>query len=132
MDLNVSSEADINQLIQAINCSGQGSFNVKWYSSLILSQKVDISNTKNVTVTGYGLATVRGGLGMGESYGGANSSSIFYVTNGSTLRLSHMVLAGRQAQNGGAVDLMSSSSLFVYGCAFENNNASNGGQRNVQ
>ena len=130
--LNVTSEADIHKLTQVFNCTGQGSFNVKWYSSVTLAQRIDISSMKNVTITGSGFPTIRGGLGTDENDRGEGvdpdkGTAIFSVSNGSTLRLSHLVLTGGQAENGGAVYLVSSSTLFVFGCTFANNNASNGG-----
>ena len=87
---------------------------------------------KNVTVTGVGSPTIHGGL-YNENTGEDNLDAgeglgIFSVSDASTLKLSNLVLTGGNAQDGGAVNLLSSSSLFVYDCTFLSNNASNGGE----
>lgn len=132
--LNVTSEADIHELTQVFNCTGQGSFDVKLYSSVSLDQRIDIPIMTNVTITGYGFPTISGGLGVGTRDGSSvfdrenGTTGLFSVSNGSTLRLNHLVLAGGEADNGAAVRLYSSSTLFVFGCTFANNKAWNGGE----
>lgn len=131
--VNVTSAAGAQDLNDVLACTGPGSFNITWHGSLTIEQRIEVSGDKNVTVTG---ATFRGILddALGEDrivaaiVKGGNSSGLFYVSEGSYLRLNHMVLDGGNAENGGAVEVLSSSSLFVFGCTFRNNNASNGGE----
>ncbi|MEP5117786.1 MAG: hypothetical protein ABJQ90_18820, partial [Parasphingorhabdus sp.] len=99
VDWNVTSEADIHKRTLDIKCMGQGSFNIKWYSSQMLSQWVDMLNTKCVTETGYVFPTICGGSGLGDSHGGADGSCIFSGSNGSTFRLCDLVRAGGRADN---------------------------------
>lgn len=133
--VNVTSEADIHRLTHVLNCTGQGSFDVRWYSSLTLAHRIEVSDAKNVTIRGSASPTIRGGIiDAGKGDGGTvidrenATTGIFSVSDGSTLRLSHLVLAGGREKNGGAVDLVSSSNLFLVDCAFLNNNASKGGK----
>lgn len=132
--LNVTSEADIHTLTQVFNCTGQGSFHVRWDRSLTLDQRVDIPSNKNVTITGSGFPTIRGGLGVDERDEESiidrenGTTGVFSVANESTLLLSHLMFAGGRAEDGGAVYLYPSSTLFVSDCTFSNNKASYGGK----
>lgn len=116
--VNVNSPADVQNLTDALACTGGGAFNISWNSSVAIAEKIEVSNSKDVTITGTGSTVVSPASGAG----------IFSVSGGSTLRLNDLVLAGGSADQGGAVDLLSSSSLFVSDCDFTNNNASNGGE----
>ena len=132
VEINVTSIADVHNLNDVMNCTGEGDFMVTWYSNLTLDQTIEASNMKNVTVTGVGSPTIHGGL-YNENTGEDNLDAgeglgIFSVSDASTLKLSNLVLTGGNAQDGGAVNLLSSSSLFVYDCTFLSNNASNGGE----
>lgn len=132
--VHVTSAADVQDLTEALTCTGEGVFNVKWYPSLTVAQTINVSNRKTVTVTGTGHPIIRGALANGNDWGavvdgeGRNNTGIFSVSNRSTLHLNDLVLDGGNAEHGGAVALTSSSSLFVSSCTFTNNNASNGGE----
>ena len=132
--VHVTSAADVQDLTDALTCTGEGAFNVTWHRSLTITQTINVPNRKHVTVTGAGRPSIRGALPDGNNYGedvdagGGNFTGIFFVCNGSTLRLNHLVLDGGSAEYGGAVALHSSSSLFILGCAFANNNAEKGGE----
>lgn len=79
-----------------------------------------------------GYPIIRGALADGNHDGAVgdagNGTGIFSVSNGSILRLNELVLEGGNAEYGGAVGLLSSSSLFVSSCTFANNSASQGGE----
>lgn len=132
--INVTSAADVQNLTTALACTG-GMFDITWYPSVTLAQRIEVSNETSVTVTGIGLPSIRGVLvddnganAIGDA-GAGSGTGLFSVSNGSTLRLNGLVLEGGNAEHGGAVDLQSSSSLFVLGCTFANNTAGmNGGE----
>ena len=127
----ITSKADVQALNDALACDGEGYFNITWYSSLTIEEGIKIFHKKNVIVTGA-VSRVGGGLGNVNGAGividVGGGTGIFAVSDGSILRLNNLVLQGGNAENGGAVDVRSSSSLFVFGCIFSNNNASNGGE----
>lgn len=134
VSVNVTSIADVQDLSDALTCTGESFVNVTWYPSLTIAQTINVSNRKEVTVTGVGHPIIRGALVDGNDHeifadaGDGNGTGIFSVSNGSTLRLNHLVLDGGNAKYGGAVDLSSSSTLFVSNCTFANNRASKGGE----
>lgn len=132
--VNVSSTADVQNLTEVLACTGGGSFSVTWYASLTIEKRIEVFDDKDVTVTGTSLpGSSLDALGD-ESIAGAiflkpgSGTGMFAVSNGSTLRLNHLALEGGGAENGGVVEVVSSSSLFVFGCTFANNNASKGGE----
>ena len=122
VDLNVNSTADVHTLSDVLACTGDGSFNITWCASLTIESRIEISDMKNVTVTGNGFPSLRGAVSE------ENDAGIFSVAMGSTLRLNHVALEGVNAANGGAVIVRSSSSLFLVDCVFRDNNASIGGE----
>lgn len=128
VSVNVTSAADIDDLNDVMNCTGQGNFNVSWYSSLILGQNVNVHGLKEVTIAGFGFPTIHGGLGDDYDGGAGGGTGMFSVSDMSTLSLSKLVLAGGKNTYGGAVDLVSSSFLFAHDCNFTNHNASYGGE----
>lgn len=135
--MNVTSSADVLNLTGAINCTGEGVFNVTWYNSLHIDQIIEVSHGKKVTVTGFGFPTIRPGINYdGDDTGAADdlgsTTGIFSVSNDSGLILKQLVLEGGFSEEGGAVGVTSSSSLYVYDCGFGNNNASTGGKNTVK
>lgn len=133
--LNVTSTADVQNLTNALACTGEGAFDIKWKTSLTIAQAIEVSNNKDVTVTGTNFPSIHGALSdenggdASTDTGAGRGTGLFTVSNGSTLRLNRLVLEGGNAENGGAVELQSSSSLFVFDCTFANNNAHNGGEK---
>lgn len=130
--VDVTSAADVQNLAATLACTGEGTFDITWYPSVTITQRIEVSNEKNVTVTGNGFPRIRGALagdnGADAIVDAGSGTGIFSVSNRSTLRLNHLVLDGGNADSGGAVDVRAASSLFVFGCAFVNNNATNGGE----
>lgn len=130
--VNVTSTTDVDNLMDALACTGDGVFNITWYLSATIEETIQVSNNKSVTVTGTGDSRSHGELGEDNRAGSiieaGGGTGIFAVSNGSTLHLNHLVLDGGNAENGGAVELLTASSLFVFGCTFTNNNASYGGE----
>ena len=129
--VNITSKADVQSLTDALACEGEGDFNITWYSSLTIEKTIEVFDRKNVAVTGAG-SLVGGRLGNDNGAGvvinAGGGTGVFSVSDGSTLYLNNLVLEGGNAENGGAVDVRSTSSLFAFGCIFSNNNASNGGE----
>lgn len=130
--VNVTSAADVQNLTDVLSCTGEGDFIVTWYSSLAITETIVVSNEKNVTVTGINFPCIRGAVvdnnGVRAAVDAESGTGLFTASNGSTLRLKNLVLAGGNAEHGGAVNLHSSSSLDVFGCTFAYNNATNGGE----
>lgn len=131
--VNITSTADVRNLTDVLACTGGGSFDITLYSSVIIAQRIEVANMKSVSVTGAGFPSIRGAPADDDGAAGAigndgSGHGIFHVANGSTLRLNNLVLEGGNAEDGGAVNLVASSSLFVLDCTFTNNNASNGGE----
>eukprot|EP00904_Undaria_pinnatifida_P000881 jgi/Undpi1/10794/HiC_scaffold_29.g13242.m1 len=114
-----------------MNCSGEGFFNATLYNTVQIQQRIEVSNQKSVTITGSGFPTLRAAtLGTDESSAVAdvgNFTGIFLVSGGSTLTMNALVLEGGRSKDGGAVVVLSSSSVHAFDCTFENNNATTGG-----
>eukprot|EP00904_Undaria_pinnatifida_P006566 jgi/Undpi1/3039/HiC_scaffold_15.g06415.m1 len=136
--INVTSAADVQNITDVLACTGGGTFHITWYTSATILQTIEVSNKKEVTVNGVGVPSIRGVLANDNDEGTAidtdvgSDAGIFSVSNGSTLRLNNLVLEGGNAEHGGAVNLFSSSSLYVVGCTFVNNSATNGAVSNEQ
>lgn len=132
--INVISPADVQNLTDVFACPGRGTFDISWYSSATITQTIEISDMKEVTITGVGVPRVGGALADNNGAGAVvntefgSDTGMFSVSNGSTLRLNHLVLEGGNAEHGGAISLKLSSSLFVLSCVFANNIAENGGE----
>lgn len=134
--LDVIEAADVERLMDKLNCTGRGDFNITWYSSLQIGQRIDVSDKKNLTVTGSEFPTISGALDDDNDAGGnvttGTATGIFSVSGGSILRLNHLALEGGDAFSGGAVSVYSSV-LVAVGSTFANNHASkNGGERTFQ
>ncbi|CAM9418710.1 unnamed protein product, partial [Laminaria digitata] len=121
--VNITSTTDVQNLTDALDCTGEGSFDITWYPSVTIVQRIEVSNKKSVTVTGIDLPSIRGKLAddNGADAIADAAAGLFSVTNGSTLSLNNLVLEGGKSEYGGAVEVHSSSSLFVFGCSFANN-----------
>lgn len=130
--VDVYSTADVQILTDELACTGEGFFNITWHQSLSVEKNIKVSGNKNVTITGTDFrSSIRGAFaddnaGSVVNYGGG--TGIFSVSNGSSLRLNYLVLEGGRAENGGAVDVISNSSLYLFGCNFTDNRASIGGE----
>lgn len=132
VELHINSTADVRKLADALSCVGDGVFNITWHGSLTINEIIEISNEKNIAITGAGFASFHGEFGddivAGAVIDARSDTGIFSVSNGCTLRLDDMVLVGGNSENGGAVTVISSSALILSGCTLTRNNASNGGE----
>ena len=131
VSMDLTTTADIQSLTDAMNCSGEGFFNATLYNTVQIQQRIEVSNQKSVTITGSGFPTLRAAtLDTDESSAVAdvgNFTGIFLVSGGSTLTMNALVLEGGRSKDGGAVVVLSSSSVHAFDCTFENNNATTGG-----
>eukprot|EP00904_Undaria_pinnatifida_P002787 jgi/Undpi1/12509/HiC_scaffold_6.g02178.m1 len=118
--MEVASAADLETMSNAINCTGEGTFHVTWIGSLQLHQSIDISDNKQLTITGSNPVPE-------TVIDGGNATNIVSVSGGSTLNLVSLVLNGGNSDEGGAVAARDFSVVNVVGCSFTNNNASLGG-----
>lgn len=132
--INVTSLADVRNLTDVMGCTGGGVFDVTWYNSLEIEERIEVSDHTSVTVTGFGFPTILliAGLTDNDDNVGVvidlESTGIFSVLNGSSLVLKKLMIDGGRSKHGGAVAVTFSSSLYVYDCAFANNNATTGGE----
>eukprot|EP00904_Undaria_pinnatifida_P007520 jgi/Undpi1/3899/HiC_scaffold_16.g07267.m1 len=118
-----------------MNCSGEGFFSATLYNSVQIQQRIEVSTRKTVNITGDGFptisaATLDNALDSAESSAVTdvgNSTGIFLVSGGSTLTMKSLILDGGRSEDGGAVVVLSSSSMHVFDCTFKNNNATNTG-----
>ena len=120
--MEVASAADLETMSNAINCTGEGTFHVTWIGSLQLHQSIDISDNKQLTITGSNPVPE-------TVIDGGNATNIVSVSGGSTLNLVSLVLNGGNSDEGGAVAARDFSVVNVVGCSFTNNNASLGGEK---
>lgn len=133
VDIHVTEAGDLPRLSDVLNCTGGGVFNISWLSSLYIPQVIEVSSSKVVTVTGSGFPTISGVLNddvdaVDVEIDSGSTSGMFSVSDGSTLSINDIVMNGGQSEEGGAIAVLSSSSLWVSGCTFKNNNASTGGE----
>lgn len=135
---NVNSTNDVDDLIDILQCTGGGALNVTWKGRVAIDRTIDVSSGIHLTVNGYG--SVKSGHADGDTsvdvIDGQMTTGIFSVSNGSTLRLSNIILEAGNSPMGGAVAVLSSSrtsdivsSVTINDCTFANNNASLGGNR---
>lgn len=131
--LNVTTAVDVQYLTDLMDCTGQGVFDITWYSSLQIAHTIEVSNQKTVTVTGSGFPVIHAGpKDNSDNIDHGGTPGIFSVSNGSTLYLNYLVFEEGRSDDWGVVDVRASSSLFVFDCVFANNNASAGGETKVQ
>lgn len=123
--MEVGSAADLHNLANTMNCTGMGKFDVTWIGSLQLEKRIEVSDNKELTITGSTpLFTV-----LPEAVIDAgNTTGIISVSKGSTLTLVSLLLKGGNSESGGAVDVSSFSSIYVADCLLTSNNASIGGE----
>lgn len=123
--MDVGSTTDLQRMTNAINCTGEGAFDVTWNGTVPIDQRIELSDKKNLTITGsVTLVTGRPGAVIYAR----NKTGLFSVSGGSTLKLQNLVLKGGSSEEGGGVYMRSSSSVYVVGCSFIDNNASTGGE----
>ena len=131
ISVNVTTNDDMHRLTDAMNCTGQGVFNVTLYSSVQVNRRIEVSNQKRVHITGSGFPAIRAEpcdneLLSASPYAGT-TTGIFLVSNHSTLSINALVLEGGCGEDGGGVAVLASSCLHAYACTFRNNSAAAGG-----
>ncbi|CAN0056334.1 unnamed protein product, partial [Scytosiphon promiscuus] len=100
-------------------CPGR-EFNVYWIESIELSQPFQLSNATTLRVTGESKET--------SVADGAGKSTLFEVSDLSTLYLEALALTGGYGEDGGAVAIRSGAVVTLEDCAVYGNTAtSNGG-----
>lgn len=125
--LTVLTETDIENVTAAMNCSGKAEFHITWQGIVQITQPFQVSDHKNLTVTGG----VLDGAGVAAVVDGGNTTGMFEVSEGSTLILSGMMLKRGNSDRGGAVFVTGSSALSVVDCGFTDNLAWKGGEMYV-
>ena len=135
--VNVNSTSGVQGLINEINCTGEGFFDVTWYGTVQIEQTIVVSDQKSVTITGSNSPTASTGESDPDepvaTIDGGNTTRLFDVSDGSILTLNILVLNGGYSEGDGGGVTVSSGSLNVFGCAFANNQAlSNGGEVTIR
>lgn len=141
VSVNLTSSGDMQGLIDAMNCSGAGVYDVTVHGRLQIGEILKVSERKNVTVTGY-VGTAMGSASDTDSALGSTSDSyavldagnktgMFLVSEGSTLTINKLILEGGFSEDGAAIAVTSSSTLKVFDCDFTNNTASMSGGENI-
>ena len=59
--VNVNSTSGVQGLINEINCTGEGFFDVTWYGTVQIEQTIVVSDQKSVTITGSNSPTASTG-----------------------------------------------------------------------
>lgn len=129
MAINVTSHGGIQALTDALNCTGAGMFDVTLHGHLQLKKIIDVSDQKNVTITGF-VDNARDGTSDACLYADiddGNGTGLISVSNGSTLSIHNLLLKGGFSTDGGAVSVTAASHLYVFDCQFINNTASSAG-----
>lgn len=134
LNMDVATPVDLERLIEAMegnDTTTNGIYNITWYGRQQLHERIEISDTKYVTITGV---TRLGTDPAAANDAGSSSTTggLFFVDGGSTLTLRSLLLDGGQSQEGGAISAMDGSVVNVFDCAFTNNNASNGGDAKLR
>lgn len=127
VNLDVATPNDLEIFRDALACSETaGVFNVTWYGRKQMGEIIELSDMKNVTITGV---AHRGTDPAAANDAGSGTTGLFLVGGGATLSLRSLVLDGGQSEEGGAISANASAVnvVNVHDCAFTNNNASNGG-----
>lgn len=129
--LDVASTDDLQDFIDAVNCTGEGEFNVTWYGNLQVGEVIDISDQKRLTVTGSdsSVAGIDDDTDAVAVIDAGGTNGLFSLSEGSTLILNNLVLTRGDSDSGGAISASSSSAVRVVDCVFSNNTASTGGER---
>lgn len=126
--LTVTTPAELQSMLSVMNCTGKGTFDVVWTGTVPLLQVIEVSQTKQLTVTGSSGALADP---LSDVMDAGRATGIFRVSNGSTLILNSMVLDGGTSLEGAAIDARDHSFVRVVGCTFTNNNATDGGEKLV-
>ena len=119
VEMSVSSAAEVEDLVDALQCDGPGQFVVDWQGEIVLSRTVSVSNGSTLNVTGSSSATIDGG----------GAVRLFEVDNNSTIFLEGIKLSRGSALGGGggALYVAGNSEAEVVNCSFIDNNASSSG-----
>ena len=122
-NLDVATANDLEQFVEALACNETaGVFNVTWYGRQQVDERIDMSDMKDVTITGVALD----GIDPAAANDAGSTTGLFVVDGGSTLSLRSLVLDGGQSQEGAAISV-DASVVNAFDCGFTNNNASEGG-----
>lgn len=126
--MDVATTAELEVMMNTINCTGEGVFDVTWIGSVPLVQIIEVCEKKQLTVTGPTSTPTDLPSAVIDAGSTTGTTGIFRVCNGSTLSLNNLLLDGGISTNGAAIDARSSSAVYVADCAFTNNNATTGGE----
>lgn len=135
VSVNLTTTDDMQTFTDAVNCSGPGVFNATLYNNVQINERIEVSDQKIVYITGTGFPTIHGALpnstASSSSANAGSTTGIFLVSTGSALTIDALVLEGGHSEYGGAVTVLSSSSLHAVDCTFRNNTAKTGGERGL-
>ena len=137
-EMDVTSVADVETLVEALTCTGGGIFNVTWHGTVAVPQMINVTGGSHLTVAQARLDSLSStGEGLDESavVEAGSSTGLFLVSGGSVLTLVDLELRGGSSYKGGAVTAVSDSALELdsnrltaVGCTFTSNTATVGGE----
>ena len=115
--LVVSSAAEAFSLNQALNCSGQGQFEVDWIGEVLIPSTIEVSDGISLTVTGSSFGTDAAIINGSETTPGIQ---LFTLSDGAELELNSISLVGGFG-SGAAVYASAGSRLMARDCSFVGN-----------
>lgn len=108
--MDVKSTADAQILMNALECTGGGEFNVTWHGIVAIAQTLNVTGGISLTVTGTGSSKfpLDGSVDTATIDGDSITlqTGIFHVSGPSTLTLQNLVLRAAQStagSGGGAI-----------------------------
>lgn len=136
--MDVNSTSDAEALVEALDCTGGGVFNVAWYGSVATNQTFHVTAGVSLIITGTNssLFALDGHEGKATIAGDkiTSQSGIFSLSADSSLTLDNLVLQGGKPAidyGGGAIDAQGSAdantTVNVIDCLFTRNTGNSSG-----
>ncbi|MEP5729812.1 MAG: hypothetical protein ABJL67_10645, partial [Sulfitobacter sp.] len=103
--VDLPSNSGVYRLIDALNCTGPGVYNVSVHGRLEIERKINISEQKIVNITGsadddFKSTSNPSGYTVVSA---VHTTGMFSVSNGSTLIITRLTLEGGSSVEGGTV-----------------------------
>lgn len=109
--VNVTSAEEVLNLVDELNCTGAGNFDVYWSGSIVISQSFNLPNGGSLSITGASrISALEDGSSVDEAFvdviDANDVTGMFVLTGGSTLSCNNLVLTRgrRDLANGGAIN----------------------------
>ena len=137
--MDVASTAAAETLVEALNCTGGGEFNVTWHGRVRIDRTFEVAGGISLNVTGkyYSSLSIDDDVRTATILGDATTSQtgLFVVSGASSLTLKRLVLQGGQSKTphgAGAVEAQGTGdgtqTVNVIDCQFRNNTGTIAGE----